>query len=105
MKPDVGERPDGLLTRRRALHVVQAEGRAVALQQCECPPVVPAGIAELDDVPAALRKGLQKVLEPLEVQRPAGWELIEDRAQLRGEVSRTGEEQPQRTLGVTRTSR
>src|SRR5581483_2605252 len=55
-----------------------------------------ARIAEFDRVPPRSRQPAQECVEPIQIQRPARRQLIEDRAQRGAEASRSREEQLQR---------
>ena len=60
----------------------------MAIQQRERPVVVPARIAELDDVLASRRKRVEELFEAFEIERPLRRELIQDGAQRAPEFPR-----------------
>src|SRR5262249_57996294 len=81
VEPDVDEGAQGEASARGAVHVVQAERDLVTREQGEDGVVVPARIAELDRVAAALRKRAQERREAFDVDRPVRRKLIQDRSE------------------------
>lgn len=100
MEPDVHERTDPPPSARRAVHVVQAESDAVAMEKVEHAVVVPARVAELDNVAISPREHLQECLESLQIHRPAGRQLIQDRSEPGTEMDGTLEKSGDRLFGI-----
>ncbi len=92
MEADVSGAPARPARRLDALEVVGNEADAVAIEQREDLIVVPAGVAELDDMLEVAGQLLEEIPEPLEVFVEARRQLVEDRAERRLEPAGEGDE-------------
>ena len=77
----INERADHDFSGPRPRHIVEAERDASALEQLEHVVVVPAWFTELDHVLPPLRKRSDERGQPLDVGRPVGRELVQNRAE------------------------